>query len=600
MRTLLPTLALAACAAPPDDDAPPWAPPDGAPTAAYDPAVALTTFPDALHLAPDDTVPTGHRVALAESAERFLGGLLPDGFTIVEALEDLDGFGTTAAVTLSFTTAVDPGAFAAATRFVGLDDGADVPFTVEWTDEGRTALVEPWLPLAPESAYAVVVGADLVDAGGAPVFRSVPLDRAISGTLDGAPPILGALWARALDRLGLSPDDVAHGTVFPTQSLHAQDEAVVAALLEDGPTLTPGACVDEGDRRRCDATLSLGDVLGADGWIEAREAPAVSGRYDVPVSIWLPRAPGPYPVVVHGHGLGGDRGEARGDAAPLCGDGFAVVAIDAPRHGEHPLAEAGELNWILSFFGISIETLSMEVRVLRDDFRLAAWEKLALAATLDGFDADGDDVPDLEADTLGMSGHSLGAVMGVQPVAMDARFEAAFLSVPGGRVSQIVERGEIFGILVSVLRPPEATDGDVTRFFPVLQTAIERGDPLVWAPRLLDGSRDVLVQQVIDDDIMPNSTTRALARALGTPLVGSELQPVEGLARGPTVYPITGNVAGHTAALQQWDTLWTPEGPQPADHTAIMGNDDNEAIYRRWFTTWRDGGVAELIGQPDR
>jgi cyclopropane fatty-acyl-phospholipid synthase-like methyltransferase len=55
----------------------------------------------------------------------------------------------------------------------------------------------------------------------------------------------------------------------------------VAALRADGPTLTAGSCVDEGDRRRCDATLTLGDVLGADGWIEARETPVVAGRYDV-------------------------------------------------------------------------------------------------------------------------------------------------------------------------------------------------------------------------------------------------------------------------------------------------------------------------------
>jgi dienelactone hydrolase len=597
MTRALPALLLAACtAAPPEDDVPAYAPPTGATTADHDPA-RLSTFPDALHTVAADTV-TGVRVRLTDEAEVWLDALLPPGFTLVEALEDLDGFGTTAGVILSFSAPVDPTSFAASTRFLDLASGEAIAFGVDWTDEGRTAIVEPLQPLAPGTEHAVLVDADLVDLDGEPVWRDVALDQAMTGRLAGAPATLTSRWEAALERTDLAPDDLAHGTVFPTQSLHAQDEAAVGLLRELGPSLQAGGCTSEGTARRCDAVLTVHDLLGPDGFVEAGEALVSKGTYTVPVAIWLPLdGDGPHPVVLHGHGLGGDRFEARGDTRVLVEEGWAVVALDAPRHGEHPLASSGELFWILEFFGIFAELGGMEIRILRDDFRLAAWEKLQLVDVLDGFDADADGDADLDAGVLAFTGHSLGGVMGPQPVAMDPRFRSVFLSVPGGRVSEIVHRGEIFAPLIALMAPPGASAGDIDRFFPMLQAAIERGDPLVWAPRVLDGTRDVLVQQVIDDDIMPGLTTRALARALGVEHVGEVLEPVVGLARGAAELPVAGNLGGRTGVLHQWALLRDDgeEAPVPATHTQIFGSDSNHLQLGHWFRTWRDDGVPEIL-----
>ncbi len=600
MTRLTYVLLLAACTAEPVDnidDVEPYAPPKGVTLADHQPLTRLSTFPDALHVVDADT-PTGAQLKLLSGVADWLDNLLPESFTLVEALEDLDGFGTSAGVMMSFTKAVDPDSLEAHTRFVAVASGEAVPFELSWTDLGRTAVVTPLFPLLPATEYAVVVTKDLVDELGEPVWRNVALDQAITGTLPGAPASLGTRWDAALETLGLTPDDVAHGTVFPTQSLFTQDEAVAAFLLDQEPSLERVSCTAEAPTLRCEATLTLTDVLGADGYIEAREAPSAQGTYTLPVTLWLPEAgEGPFPVAFHGHGLGGTRSEARGTARVLAPEGWAVLGMDAPRHGTHPLAASGDFFWILEFFGIFASTGGMEIRVLRDDFRLAAWEKLQLLDALTGFDATGDGEPDFVETQMAYTGHSLGGVMGPQLVAMEPRIGNAYLSVPGGRVSEIVHRGETFAPLISLLAPPDATAGDIDRFFPALQAAIERGDPVNWASRVVNGQRDVLVQEVIDDDIIPNSTTEALVRALGVDLVGDELVPIAGANRGSETLPVSANRAGRTVVLHQWDSLYDDgrPDPEPASHTQIFGSDSNELQLRHWFQTWRDDGVSELI-----
>ena len=601
MRSLIPLLVLAACT--PDAVEPPsYRPPSGVTRAAYAPNSHLDTFPDLFHSQPDASTETGLRVRLGDAARDQLNALLPPGFTIVQGLEELDGFGTTAAVSIAFTAPVDPASFASSLRFVRLTDGATVPVETTWTDQGNTALMEPLFPLTPSTPYAAIVTHDLVDAAGGPVWRSVPLDEAITGDLDNAPAVLAKTWAQALDVTGLTRDDVAAGVVFVTQSIGAQDEAVKQVLLDAHSTLTAMECAPDGDRTRCEAVLHATDVLGDDETIGADEAPVALGTYDLPATFWLPGdgKSGPYPTVIHGHGLGGDRYEAHNDADPLSGIGFAVAAIDAPKHGDHPGAPDGDLLPILEFFGISFEGMSMDVRKLRDNFRLGAWEKLQLAAALRaGFDADADGHVDFDGAKLAYSGHSLGGVMGPQFLAQDPELGTGYLSVPGGRVSAIVQKSGTFAPLVALMQPPGALPGDLDRFFPLLQTSIERADPLNWAPQILDGHRDVLVQEVMDDDIMPNTTTRALVRALGVELVGPNLQTVEGLVVNPNPMPISGNVNGRTAVLYQYDDMVDDGQLVQATHTHIFACDSNQVQMPRWFQTWLDDGLSEAIDPFD-
>ncbi|HMV69610.1 MAG TPA: hypothetical protein PKA64_22400, partial [Myxococcota bacterium] len=378
--------------------------------------------------------------------------------------------------------------------------------------------------------------------------------------------------------------------------LYAEDDAAAALLAGEAPVWRAGSC-DGGHPRRCEATLTVTDLLGADDRLAPGEALAPQRRYDLPVSVWLPDGPGPFPVIVHGHGLSGDRGEAHATAEALDDLGFAVVAIDAPMHGDHPTATTdADLLWVLQLFGIDPTGGTFDPRVLRDQFRRAAWDEVQLTAAvrLDP-DIDGDGVPDLDGGFVAWTGHSLGGLLGPHLLALDPGVRGALLSVPGGRMSEIVHTSQTFAPLIALMAPSGATQGAIDRFFPLLQTAIERGDPATWAGRLTAAGQDVLVTQVIDDTIIPNPCTHHLARALGVEHAGPVLQPVDGLRLASGEGPWRANVGGVTAALWQYDVAHERGAEIDAEHTNIFDADEHVTQMREFVRALRDEGRGVVV-----
>lgn len=579
----------------------PYAVPDGATAGLYTPDAELHTFPDDFHTVDDGRTATGLRVDIGAEAEAAYAEGLPEGFSVIEALEDLDGFGTTAPITLRFTAPLDPATADGAVRLVRLDDGADVPIELAWTDEGATLFVSPSVPLAPATRYGVVVTGDVRDAAGAPVYAAPALRVLLAGrTLDRRLLRLQPRYASLLAATGLSADDVVAATVFTTQSLGGDDAAIVAAVADYDVRLAPaGDCTADGALRRCEAEVVALDFLGEDDVVDLApgELPVSERVYTIPVTVWLPAdVAAPLPVVLYGHGLGGRRDNGGGFAETVVPLGFAVAAIDAPAHGEHPASDAGsEFASILEFFGIDVDGLEFRVDRLRDHFRQAAWDKLQVVKALRaGADLDGDGEGDLDG-RVAYAGHSLGAIMGPQLLALDPDVLAADLSVPGARVAEIVQDGQTFGPLVTMLTPEGVGEGDVDRFFPLVQAAVERGDPGNYAGAVLDGRRDVLVQMVIDDLIVPNPTTAFLAHAMGLPQADPVLLDLGVEPAGAP--PIAGNVGGRTAVLYQYAWLIDEETGElaPAAHDFAHHEPISNTQVAWFWQTWREHGLAEVI-----
>lgn len=98
--------------------------------------------------------------------------------------------------------------------------------------------------------------------------------------------------------------------------------------------------------------LLAGTALGLDGG-SARDAhaaspgveivygewvdPARGGRI-VPYKAYVPAGPGPFPTVLHSHGLGGSREASAYILEPLATAGFLVVAL------QHPGSDSGLLS----------------------------------------------------------------------------------------------------------------------------------------------------------------------------------------------------------------------------------------------------------------
>ena len=155
----------------------------------------------------------------------------------------------------------------------------------------------PWSPLPPASR--VVVGVrSTTDTCIAP---SPTLKTLFQGEGTLAP-----RYAEGLDALGWGPEDVGAMVVFTTQSLTV-DAAVAADIAARDITLdAPMTCTDGASWRDCEGTVTVADYR-VDG-VVPDEPVAVRSTYALPLTAWIPLdVPGPWPVVLCGHGLAGDR-----------------------------------------------------------------------------------------------------------------------------------------------------------------------------------------------------------------------------------------------------------------------------------------------------
>lgn len=565
--------------------------PEGAVRGLYDPFERLTTWPDDMQTVVDDGTATGRRVQLRPNARVDLAAQIPETIQLLDALESLDGFGTTAGITLHFTEDVDPATFFP--RLLRFPGGTEVAVETTWTDSTRVPIVEPLVPLEPATTYALVVDDRLRDLDGERVWRAYGLhDQLFGSPTDADMRHAYEGWTKAARHV--DPERIVAGTVFTTQDVFGQDDAVAALLAETSPTFVPSPCVPEATITTCTVTLDVQHALGDDLRLDPADPVVLDGSYTLSVDIHLPGdgTDGPYPVVMYGHGLAGDRGEGRGTARQLADLGVAVVAVDAPFHGDHPTTvNSADLFWVLDFFGIIATEAGMDVRQLRDNWRLATWDKLQIAQAIRaGVDLTGDGVDDLDGTQLHWTGHSLGGIMGVSLVAQDLGIASAHLSVPGGRVSNIVHRGGTFAPLIALMAPPGTSTAEVDRFFPLLQTAIERGEPANWATRM--DHADVFATYVLDDDIIPNSSGRFMLRALGLTHVGPELEALDALPHDP-VLPHVG--ADRTAAAYQFDEMVDDGVRVDATHSHVYDSDSHQLQLRRWLETMLEGGPGEVV-----
>lgn len=624
--SIAPLLALSACdeSAPPPDGGPDDAGVDGGPTCTttlYD-GTGITRWPEPALLIDDATTETGRRLHFDADADpdlaARLGGYLP---TLTIDLAEVDGFGINAEALFQFDRHFDAATIpsgdataspAAGVGFVVFDPGPAriVPVIVTTTDEGRTLLLAPMVPLPPRARAAAFVTRALTGAARGCLEPSAAMAAVIASPdadTEGAIDALVSLGAIS------GADELVAITAFPTQSI-VEDSLAVAAdvATRDYDFVATPTCTTEARWVRCEGSFVAEDYRdAADGvFRRARGEPATPvAPYTVPVTIWLPlAATGPAPVLMYGHGLTGDRYQAQRLAEFAAPMGYATVAIDALEHGQHPSTmgmDRPALMTLLAFFGVGdLGERALEAAKLRDHFRQSTWDKLQLTRLLLAHpDVDGDGTDDLDVSRLAYLGVSLGGLMGPELLALSDAYGAGVLVVPGGRVSTIISDGSQFAPLIELLRPRGTTAGDVRRFFPILQTVLDRGDPASYGPHLL-GDRlptgaaitpSILAGVVLDDAIVPNVANYALARAIGVPIVEPVLRAEPGFAS--ITGPIEGNFAGGvaTGGLLQFDVVGDGTGGvEQASHDNVGDSDVGVAAWLDFLDTHYRTGLARI------
>lgn len=599
---------------------------DAGPSCAIGLSRADTEIPvwPAMELLTDDpTTETGRRLVFDPASYPMistnLSGYLP---TLTDDLSTVDGFGVTAEAFFSYARHFDEAMLAA--RPYTVEEGAGfvvispgpvrfVPALLETTDGGATLLLAPFTPLPENAEVAAFVTSALTDAAGGCFEPSSDLTAELA-----APSARTQAALDALTSLGAitGPSELRGLVAYPTQSTTPDSLAVAADVASRSfDWMETPTCVDEAQWRHCEGHFVAGDYRDAD-WVFRRDAgePAAPMRtYVLPVSMWLPlHATGPVPMLVYGHGLGGGRDQGAvlaGFAAPM---GIATVAIDAQAHGEHPTAlHAGDtLNTVLDFFGIHLDTprtRALEAGRLRDNFRGSTWDKLQLLSLLLAHpDVDGDGTDDLDTTRYAYLGVSLGGIMGPELLALRGELTAGCLVVPGGRVSSIISESPTFAPLIAAARPRGTTEGDVRRFFPILQTIIERGDSAAYAGHLLHdrlagtgGPQSILTGIVLDDDTVGNVSNYVLARALGdVPIVEPVLRSEPGLTSvaGPVMGNFSDGSGGQvTGGILQFDVIGTDTGgTEMATHSNVGDSDVGSAAWLDFLDTHFHGSVARI------
>lgn len=314
----------------------------------------------------------------------------------------------------------------------------------------------------------------------------------------------------------------------------------------------------------------------------AGDARAANMAKTLPLTLVLPRAAAPstgYPVVIFGHGLGGQRKQLFGVANELARAGIATLAVDTATFGQRAEPSAMYAADRTSLFravgtyqgpdglpdndgydntnffgGLSAPLVIRDnIRQTALDYvqlrRLAANPMLDLSSVAAQY---GGTAPRLDGTRVGYIGNSLGGIIGTVFAAIEPEVNPFVLNVPGAGLVSVLgaDSPSIGPNLVAagslVFRYPPSVP--VNRWHPLatlFQGPLDGADPGAFAATAAS-LHDVYFTFVDRDHVVPNRANELLARAMGLPLIRASLRAVAGL---PAVDgPVRGNAMGRTRA----------------------------------------------------
>lgn len=573
----------------------------------------LTTFPDDFYTVDDASTLTGLRVSLTGENASWLAAVPPNLLPTYQQANRLDGFGTTAGIVLRFTGQLgnvpsgDPQSVTnAALLLVELtgDGVIRIPYETTLVDNGETVLLVPMRPLRPRTRHGVIVTTALKDAEGKAILPSAQLKSLLDGTASvGRFAALNARYAELLSKASIAKSEVSAATVFTTQSIFDQSIAIAEDIKQRQYVWkTAPLCSTESLFRYCSGSFIANDYR-TNGVVEGH---VPISTYELKVAIWLPKTTaGPWPTMIFGHGIGGNKLAHGEDVASVAvPQGFVVVAIDAVAHGEHPPDSSPSdsyLTILARFFAIELTFPPvLDPLAQRDNWRQSTYDKLQLLQLITALpDLDGDNSPDVDPDQLLYFGISLGSIMGNELLALSDQFKLGVLSVGGGRVVSIVSDADAFSGVTDLVKPVGWSDGDLARAFPLVQMLIDAGDGANYAAHILTdrftigGSQPphLLVLMALNDDTVPNVSTLAQVRAMGIPALAPRfIEP--GLLPTIDQLPLQGNLQEGTltAGFFQFDRVTKKEGGPviKAQHAGMHQGREFLLQLSTFIASWRD------------
>ncbi|MCC6646450.1 MAG: hypothetical protein IT374_12875 [Polyangiaceae bacterium] len=510
---------------------------------------------------------------------------------VLALLDGERGFGTTSGVYFHATTALDPrslpdvaGSVAAgASVFVmAVDDGARdagqrLPLSADFHADGGpfgapnllSLLPVQGLPLRPGARYVAVVTTRVRDASGAPLVPSAETAALVAGTRPAG--MSSAAFddhraaLAALTRAGVATSELVAVTVWrtgePMSALRrVRDHALALGVPRPLAPLVKAETFED----FCVFTSTIEMPVYQSGEppfandggafvFDAAGAPVLQAKETANLVLTLPRRAMPaagFPLVVFSRTGGGgerplvDRGTeavhggpplapGTGPARSFAQAGFAGLSIDGPHGGLRNVTKQDE-----QFLMFNVANPA----ALRDNVRQSALE-LALAAHVAGeLSVDASACPGLssagparvDAGTLALMGHSMGATISPLTAAVEPRFRALLLSGAGGSwIANVMDKKKPLAVkgIAEVLLGLAGSGYHLHEHDPLLslfQWAGEAADPPVYGRAILaepiEGPRRhvLMMQGIVDHYILP-SIANATSLSFGLDLAGPEL-----------------------------------------------------------------------------
>jgi hypothetical protein len=518
----------------------------------------------------------------------------------VDAIEqDTDGFALTAPVFTQWSDALDPRTLSinTATATVYLVDVATdtrVPLQLGLkTERGQltcanTVAVAPLdgVALAPRTTYALVFEAGIRSRRGEAPIQDAALAALLAEATPSAPELARAHARYAplrtyLAARGLPAAKLAGATVFTTG-----DPAAIAPALAEAVASAPApvgrdwVLCDAGVRAPCASAMHRRGCLRpvatthheVQGRIDVLVVQQGTRPYFVPgpsehegaivrdaggrvvpqgtealcVGLSIPKAPAPpggWPLVIYGHGTGGDYQSGLeqlagplSNIAGIAGGRAAVLTFDNVMHG--PRQGLPEAAWVDPgdvFFNLQ------NPRAARDNILQGATDVLSLVrfARTATLTVAGVGAVRFDPARITYYGHSQGTVIMPPALAVDEGLRGVVLTGAGAELGlTVLEKKQPTDI--SALVRTAFGDQSLSRLHPaiaLLSTFYGASDAPAYAQRLSTPSRGFLLVYGLRDGFTPEATQAALVRGGRLPLVGPVLRPIAGATTVPSMPP---------------------------------------------------------------
>lgn len=497
----------------------------------------IVPYPNDLYTVADETSLTGVRVQIDEQMPlplSRLAGMALFGF-VIDSINTLNGFSTLADLYVPIDNetratswpdedepGVNDGIFVMVDDPESPYDGEFAPVTVE-VRYGALQL-RPFKPLRENTHYVLVVTRSLLP-NESDCYQAAPqIIRMVEGYTGYQPDeTLGRRYDTALahlETLGLSAGRILaiadFTTLWATQDLLDVSETLDEMAADEPPQIndwTIQYSSAEGLYGYLRGMMPTPIFQNAQGeWVYNNQGElAVQSWEDVEVMLSLPRedayADGqPYPIVIHAHGVGGDKTSLTAIASDFAQNGFAVIGIDAVCHGTRGtgIPQMDLLCYFDFFHPLTFrdnvrETIANHVWLARAVKQLGEMDMIPYP--------DGDGKPDFDVSNIYFASVSLGSINGGVYSAVESQVDAYVLSSAGAKYIGIALEGPYMEILVQMA---ELLD----QVMPAAHAA-----DLVWmighaAQHILDASDPAnYLMHTVNDPLLPDHVPYVLQQS---------------------------------------------------------------------------------------